>query len=438
MKNRRPPSAFRLPLGRAGAAAVLVAGVALVMGGVAPKPAWGAGLSRPNVVGARAIGLGGAFTAVADDPTAVWHNPAGTAIWGDNVFYLGGELVFTQRSYTPDAQSPLGQAGVSGKLTETTAPTFIPVIAASTRFGFGKSPPSRFAFSIGAYDAYGGSIRYDRAQLTAMGRVQGIDSTQILDFELTPTLAFQVSDALQLGAGLRIGINQFSVSDTESAFAAKLAGANGVGIGAILGVMLRPHRLVQIGAVYRTPLSASISGSGELTLGGGMPTRQDFGLHIEWPQSASLGVTVFPHRRLLATVQADWTGWSSVQRLTLEVAGLPQSRQERYMDTYAIHAGVQGVITRFLLLRLGWSIDSNAIPDRTTRRENQDSLKQTLAAGVGVHVWKLFFDAAFEALLPTGARVVATPVPTATAPENETGRYDARVYSAELSAQIRF
>jgi hypothetical protein len=108
------------------------------------------------------------------------------------------------------------------------------------------------------------------------------------------------------------------------------------------------------------------------------------------------------------------------------------------MDTYALHAGVQGVITRFLLVRLGWSLDSNAIPDRTMRRENQDSLKQTLAFGVGVHVWKLFFDAAFETLLPTGARVVATPIPNATAPENETGRYDAQVYSAELSAQIRF
>ena len=430
--SRRPPSAVRHPLGRAGAAAVLVASL---LG--APR-AWGAGLARPNVVGARAIGLGGAFTAVADDPTAVWHNPAGTAIYGDNTFYFGSELVFTQRSYTPDAQSPLGQAGLTGKLDENTGMTFIPIIAATTRFGFGKAAPTRFAFSIGAYDAYGGSISYDPARLTAMGRVQGLSSTQILDFELTPTLAYQVSDALQIGAGLRIGLNQFSVTDSESSFNAKLSGASGIGIGAVLGVMLRPHRMVQIGAVYRTPLSASISGSGQLALNGGAPEKQDFGLQIQWPQSASLGVTVFPHRRILATVQADWTGWSSVQQLTLEVAGLPQSRQERYLDTYALHAGVQGVITRFLLVRLGWSLDSSAIPDRTMRRENQDSLKQTLAAGVGVHVWKLFFDAAFEALLPTGARVVATPIPSATAPENETGRYDAHVYSAELSAQIRF
>ena len=72
----------------------------------------------------------------------------------------------------------------------------------------------------------------------------------------------------------------------------------------------------------------------------------------------------------------------------------------RYMDTYAIHAGVQGVITRFLVARVGGSFDSNAIPDRTVRRENQDNLKGTVAAGLGVHFWKIFIDGAFEVLVP--------------------------------------
>jgi long-chain fatty acid transport protein len=389
-------------------------------------------------VGARAIGIGGGYAAIADDPTAVWHNPAGTAIYGENVVYIGGELVLTQRSYTPDAQSPLGQGGVTTKLTENTAPTFIPVIGATTRFGFGKTAPTRFAFSLAAYDAYGGSVSYDPNQLkNTMGRVLGISQTQILDFELTPTLAYQITDVLSVGAGLRIGINSFSVKDTESAFAADLSGS-AVGIGGILGVMVRPHRLVQVGAVWRSTLSASISGQGDLSVGGAPATRQDFNVKITWPQSAALGVTVFPHRRLLATVQADWTGWSSVQKLALEVAGLPQLKQMRYSDTYAIHAGVQGVITRYLVLRGGYSFDSNAIPDRTVRRENQDSVKHTLAAGLGVHFWKIYVDAAFEILLPAGTRVISTPLPTAAAAENETGSYEAHVYSAELSAQIRF
>src|SRR5439155_20570760 len=142
--------------------------------------------------------------------------------------------------------------------------------------------------------------------------------------------------------------------------------------------------------------------------GMGMPTTQDFGLHIDWPQSAGLGIAVTPHRRIMATVQGDWTAWSSVQTLNLSVAGINQPKQMRYLDSYALHVGVQGVVTRFLLLRLGWALDSSAIPDRTMRRENQDALKSTLALGFGLHFWKIFIDGAFEAFLPLGDRVIAT------------------------------
>src|SRR5262249_39140003 len=157
--------------------------------------------------------------------------------------------------------------------------------------------------------------------------------------------AYQVSDVLSLGAGLRIGINAFSVDDTESIFAAKLSG-NAVGIGGLLGAMVRPHRMVQIGAVWRSSLSASSSGSGDVSVGMDPATKQDFSLKIQWPQSVALGVTVFPHRRILGTIQADWTGWSSVQKLAVDFGGsLVQASQMRYLDTYAIHAGLQGVIT---------------------------------------------------------------------------------------------
>ncbi len=398
--------------------------------------AYGAGLSRPNVVGARAIGMGGAFTAVADDPTAVWYNPSGTAIYGDNVGYVGGELVFANRSYTPDAQSTLGQAGITNKITENTGATFIPVLGFTTRFGLGKNAPTRFAFSIAAYDAYGGSISFNPSSVTSAGKVIGITSSKVLSYEVAPTLAYQVSDRLSVGASLRIGVNTFSVDDTETAFAANLSGT-GVGVGATLGAMVKLHRMVQVGLVYRSPMSVAISGTSPVSIGSAAPTQQDFGVHIHWPQSAGAGIAVTPYSRIMLSAQADWTGWSSLQKLDLTVAGIAVPKELRYMDTYAVHIGAQGIITRWLLLRVGYTYDSNAIPDRDVRRENEDAVKQTIAAGFGLHFWKIFIDGAFESFLPLAARVVSTPIP-ATAPENETGRYSATVYSAELSAQIRF
>src|SRR4051812_16578865 len=153
-----------------------------------PSLVHAAGLSRPNLAGARAIGMGGAFTAVADDATAVWYNPAGPAFFGDNQVYLGGELVLTQRTYQPDATSTLGKLGHTDVINENTAPTFLPVIGASSRFGFGKTKPTRFALSLLVHLAYGGAISFDPKNLNdpAQNKPIGIVSTQILDYEITP------------------------------------------------------------------------------------------------------------------------------------------------------------------------------------------------------------------------------------------------------------
>src|SRR5688572_20604772 len=65
-----------------------------------PSTAHAGGLARPNMLSARGLSLGGAFTAVADDATA-WHfNPSGTVLAGPNV-HLGAELVIAPRTYKP-------------------------------------------------------------------------------------------------------------------------------------------------------------------------------------------------------------------------------------------------------------------------------------------------------------------------------------------------
>ena len=55
--------------------------------------------------------------------------------------------------------------------------------------------------------------------------------------------------------------------------------------------------------------------------------NKTFGLDITWPQSAGLGVTVFPHRRISPSLQADWTAWSSVQTAHVDVGGIDARRK---------------------------------------------------------------------------------------------------------------
>src|SRR5678815_4200999 len=104
---------------------------------------------------------------IRDSPSAVWFNPAGTAFYGDNVVLLGAELVLLDRAYQPSAGSPLGTMGspTNQYIHENTAPQFIPYIAVSSRFGYGKQPPNRFALSLAVYVPFGGAISFQDAQV---------------------------------------------------------------------------------------------------------------------------------------------------------------------------------------------------------------------------------------------------------------------------------
>jgi long-chain fatty acid transport protein len=395
----------------------------------------GAGISRPTVVGTRALSLGGAFAAIADDPTAVWHNPAGTAFFGENVAYLGLDLAILGRNFDPSPDSPIGMARGTGTVRETTSPTPIPNIGFSTRFGFGKTKPTRFALSLLAYDAYGGSVSYDPPTVNE----RGLLSSQFLLFELAPALAYQITDVLSIGASLRIGINSFSTNTVENAFAARLS-LTGVGIGASLGIMIRPHRMVSIGAVYRTPLSATLTGGGDVTVGG-MNENRSATMSFTWPQSAGLGIAVRPHARLLLSVQGDWTAWSAVQSLAIEVAGFgaPTVRRYRLGDAFGLRFGGQVFVHRMVAIRVGYLVESSAVPDETVRRENQDGLKMTLGGGLGLHFWKMFIDVGCEGLLPiSDGRVVVQRPPTMTGFDNEGATYRASLVNVTLAAQIRF
>lgn len=396
---------------------------------LAPSLALAAGFGRPNQIGARTVGLGGGGAAIADDPTAVWHNPSGLAFPDETIVLLDLAVLSLDRRWDPP-----GRPTVS----ETTAPQPIPTGGASTRFAFGRERPARFALGVAAYLAYGGHLSLDPASVKdSMGPgATGITDTGITLFEVATALAYQVADVLSLGAALRVGIGNFSVTDTETTFSADRLSAVGAGIGGSFGATVRPHPRVQIGVIYRTPLRTRLTGGGAISVAGAAPVqRDDLSLELKWPQSAALGLSVRAARWLRLVVQGDWTGWSSMQSLDLRFTGsssLSQSRPLAFSDSYTLHAGSELSFGRYAL-RLGCSLDTNAIPDATSRRETRDGLKEDVTAGLGVRLGRFRIDAAADVLFGAGPRVIA-----AAGPDAEAGSYRSTAVAFELAASAAF
>jgi long-subunit fatty acid transport protein len=174
---------------------VLVVAAALTVALVVGTPvARAGGMQRPNVNGARAVGMAGAYVAVADDALSIYHNPAGLARMRTADFVLGAELVFIISEYTP----PGGSAEKA-----RVAPNPLPFLAGGARILVGKN--SFLALGVGIYNSFGGSVKFKKSEVT-----EGIIETQIGLFEFTPTVAYQVHKRVFIGLGLRMGLGFFS------------------------------------------------------------------------------------------------------------------------------------------------------------------------------------------------------------------------------------
>src|SRR5688500_2170757 len=88
---------------------------------VMAAPAFGAGFSIFEQ-GAKASGMAGAFAATADDPSAIFYNPAGLAQQRRLAAYAGATFINFSNEFTGDPNSPF-TSGVEGKYNRH---TFVP------------------------------------------------------------------------------------------------------------------------------------------------------------------------------------------------------------------------------------------------------------------------------------------------------------------------
>ena len=395
---------------------VLVLVLLLVLG-----PAGHAGgLSRPNGISARGVGLGGAFTALADDVTALFFNPGALADIEPQAS-AGGELVVGPRTYTPPG----------GPAQSTTVVAPVPSLGAAGRFTNADDRPSALTFGAGLWNTFGGKVDFPKTGMPAL------DSTQDAMLEATAGAALRVSDKLSLGAALRVGIGLFSLDSTMKPFDSSLS-ASGVGLGGALGAIIKPTEILRVGVAWRSAMHISASGSGTVTMPSG-PEQEQITHDQHWPQQASLGVALLPQPALRVSAQVDWTQWSTVNELTVQFPSAPQLDQvynEGWHDNWTVRAGGEYAVSPALAVRAGAYFDTAAVPDRTIERQYLDSNKVGVAAGTSVRAAGWRVDAAVDVVLPSTRTVPDNTAATTAFPADANiapGDYKGTLVTFELA-----
>lgn len=433
-------------------ARVLAVGLLGLALGVALE-ARAAGFGRPTLFGAPAVGMGGAYAAIADDASAIYHNPAGISLIPQTSILVDVGVVIPDREYQPvdcavtAPHLPACPEGATGRRVEREmmTPMLMPALGFSTRFGkaYGEGA-SRLAIGFASFMSQGGVIKF--SDQLAFGDRAGMRSTQIGLIELVPAVAYQASDVLAVGAGLRIGIGLLKLDATTLYEGpADLAGnpytvsTLGVTAGANLGVMVRPARWLNLAFVYRTGMKVPTSGS--LDIKSTPSAHKSLNVDLPFPQQVTIGAAFKPIDRLRIAVQADWTNWSSFEKLKLRYTPTPAELYLNFKDTWTAHVGAEYVIAEKIPVRVGYALDTQAIPDVSAERQWADALTHSITVGGGFVINKRFrIEAAFEYLFAPAAREVPVSDPSVpTGLQNVApGSYKASAYQALVTGQFRY
>jgi long-chain fatty acid transport protein len=359
-----------------------------------------AGFRLPEA-GVKAMGMGFAFTAQADDPSAIYFNPAGlTQLQGQNVM-LGATYV-RENGAEFTGSTPLTGGAVVNE-TQKSLNFVLPnaYYTYTTRDG-------GLAFGLGVFTPFGLAQEYES---NSVFRNQ-VTKIELQTLVFNPTVAFAVNENLSLGFGIDYMWGNVKYNKTPvippalggpGSFDTELDG-NGEAWGYNFGLLLKASENLKIGFSYRSPFDLKVTGADFTATNpvGSVPALFPMGttsasgtLHM--PATAALGAA-YTYGRLTVEADADWTFWHSYSQLQITNSTYPQyssNAVKNWEDVCAFRIGAEYRVTDPLALRIGYAYDPSPAPGNTLGPELPDANRMNYTVGVGYKVGKLTIDAAF-------------------------------------------
>jgi long-chain fatty acid transport protein len=310
-----------------------------------PGSIFGLGSRIPNQ-DAEAIARGNAFAATADNPSAIYYNPAGiTQLEGNNIQV--GSLFYL--NIYADYESPSGQK-FENKHEITPVPQVHYVFTP-------ESLP--LSFGLGVYAPFGLGMEWpDNAPF----RTAGIKA-QITYATINPVVAWKPFSTLSIAAG-----PTFNYSEAElwqgvvvSPYQLRFKGHDWA-YGANAGVLWQPHPMWSFGAKYFSPTSMDYKGTASFDPSAPfLPPPVSTTTHLKFPQMVSGGVSFRPTADWNIEVDVDWTDWDVVKTATIDQIGtLPLYWQSSFFYEF----GVTYQLGRGYYVSAGYFFSQASTPDQ--------------------------------------------------------------------------
>lgn len=369
----------------------------------------GSGAFRLEVPHAGAFGKGSAFIGEADDPSAIYYNPAGlTQLKGQNSVSLGYSVIQPLTEYEDN----------SGNETQMRPQVFlIPHLYFVSDFGLDK-----LAFGFGGGSNWGLGTYWAEESFSKYVATKA----DLLNKDIMMTMAYKLNDGLSFGVG--VDYDNSYVNKKKKLI--QLGGADGdyqlKGRDAGFGYRLSTHYQLndrhQFGLQYKSIIqekykgklyfdNLNAAGSNYLAIFGDTNYETEITAESTLPQIVAAGYSYQPNDKWTLNLDVEWTDWSSTEqeklnyesesnatRLAVLNTGNPADRDWKSVFSYAV--GVERKASDKLRLRAGYYYHQTPIPEANFETNLPDSNSHGLTTGFGYDVTDDFtFDFAYSALI---------------------------------------
>jgi long-chain fatty acid transport protein len=375
-----------------------------------------------DVQSARGTGMAAAVTAMVDDSSAVYYNPAGIAQGRIVDAQIGDSLILPTFRFKP-----------TGGSSSTSSFEVVPPFSAYLSGGV----TDHFSIGIGVFEPYGSTVTWPDEWV---GKSQ-VTSVQFATYDINPTVAYQFGP-LRVGAGLQIvraTVDLKQKIETGSTEASSEIGADAWGVGANAGIQMDLiKRYLSIGAHYRSAVKLDFNGNSHF---GNVPPELQSSLHDQAvkasfinPDSLALAVASHPIPRLVLDAEVVWFGWSKFHSIDIrfpnDASGtLSRSEPKNWTNEVNYRIGGELAVDQEWRVRAGVLYDPSPSPASTLAPDVPDADRLNLALGGSyVHASGFRVDLGYQFLVLFSRTSTAPQLP---------GRYSGLVDIVGLSVGYR-
>lgn len=297
---------------------------------------------------ARGLALGGTLVGRADDPSALFYNPAGIT-----------QLPGLQMMMGATAITPSSDVVIGGKSYGTEDNVYLPPHLYAT-----YQYSDKVWFGLGIFSPFGLGTEFDENWPGNLNSYKAV----IESVTVNPNVALKLNDQFSIAAGMEIMWFDLELKRklVGGAVDFQLTG-DSWGYGFNGGIRYQPCKYAALGVSYRSQVKQAVDGKAKFNpqVPGFTLVDSNAGGDVTLPDHVFMGLALYPMDRLSVEIGTTWIRWSTYDQLTivrhLDTGDVATTSVKEWNDVWRINFGVEYKLYDWLDLRAGYIYDQEPV-----------------------------------------------------------------------------